>query len=105
VKIATLCETHNVGMIPHATGPISVAALTHTLGAFSGPVLMECGSVPKPAYLPQGPDFRNGKLWPRDALGLGVEFDPKGADLVSDITERSAPIPMYHRPDGSITNW
>lgn len=105
MKIATLCETHNVGMIPHATGPISVAALTHTLGAFSGPVLMECGSVPKPAYLPQGPDFRNGKLWPRDALGLGVEFDPKGADLVSDITERSAPIPMYHRPDGSITNW
>src|SRR5450756_483963 len=50
MKIATLCEAHNVGMIPHGTGPISVAALTHTLGAFSGPVLMECGSVPKPAY-------------------------------------------------------
>jgi L-alanine-DL-glutamate epimerase-like enolase superfamily enzyme len=105
MKIATLCETHNVGMIPHGTGPISVAALTHTLGAFSGPVLMECGSVPKPSYLPQGPDFRHGKLWPRDAPGLGVEFDPKGADLISEITERSAPIPIYFRPDGSITNW
>ena len=58
MKIATLCETHNVGMIPHGTGPISIAALTHTLGAFSGPVLMECGSLPKPAYLPQGADFR-----------------------------------------------
>jgi len=105
VKIATLCETHNVGLIPHATGPISVAALTHTLGAFSGPVLMECGNLPKPSYIPQGADFHNGKLWPRDAPGLGVEFDPKGLDLLSEITERSAPIPIYHRPDGSLTNW
>jgi galactonate dehydratase len=105
MKIATLCETYNMGLIPHATGPISVAALTHTLGAFSGPVLMECGSLPKPDYLPQGPDFRNGKLWPRDAPGLGVEFDPKSVDLISEITERSAPIPIYRRPDGSLTNW
>ncbi len=105
MKIAVLCETHNVGMIPHATGPISVAALTHALSAFSGPALMECGSVPTPPYLPQGPDFRNGKLWVREAPGLGVEFDPKGADLLSEIVERSAPIPLYHRPDGSITNW
>ena len=105
MKIATLCETHNVGLIPHATGPISVAALTHTLGAFSGPVLMECGNLPKPAHLPQGADFHNGKLWPRDAPGLGVEFDPKGLEVLAEITERSAPIPIYHRPDGSITNW
>ena len=105
VKIAALCETHNVGMIPHGTGPISVAALTHTLGVFSGPVLMECSNLPKPAYLPQGADFHNGKLWPRDAPGLGVEFDPKGLDLLAEITERSAPIPIYRRPDGSITNW
>jgi L-alanine-DL-glutamate epimerase-like enolase superfamily enzyme len=92
-------------MIPHATGPISLAALTHTLGVFSGPVLMECGGVPKPPYLPQGVDFHNGKLWPREAPGLGVEFDPAGASLLSDITERFAPTPIYHRPDGSITNW
>ena len=105
MKIATLCETHYVGMIPHGTGPISLAALTHTLGTFPGPVLMECSGVPKAPHLPQGPDFRNGKLWPREAPGLGVEFDPKGADLISEITERSAPIPLYHRPDGSITNW
>ena len=105
MKIAALCETHNVGMIPHGTGPISVAALTHTLGAFSGPVLMECPGLPQPAYLPQGAEFHNGKLWPRDAPGLGVEFEPKGVDLLAEITERSAPIPLYRRPDGSITNW
>jgi galactonate dehydratase len=105
MKIAALCETHNVGMIPHATGPISLAALTHTLGVFSGPVLMECGGVAKPPYLPQGVDFRNGKLWPHEAPGLGVEFDPAGASLPSDITQHFAPTPIYHRPDGSITNW
>ena len=105
MKIAALCETHNVGLIPHSTGPISLAALTHALGAFSGPVLMECGGVPKPPYLPQGVDFRNGKLWPRDKPGLGVEFDPAGASLLSEITEHYAPTPVYRRPDGSMTNW
>ena len=27
------------------------------------------------------------------------------ADLLAEITERSAPIPIYRRPDGSLTNW
>ncbi len=105
MKIATLCETHYVGMIPHACGPIALAALTHTLGAFPGPVLMECGRDPSVPYLKQGADFRKGKLWPRESPGIGVEFDPAGCDLLSDITERSTPIPLFRRPDGSITNW
>jgi L-alanine-DL-glutamate epimerase-like enolase superfamily enzyme len=105
MKIAALCETHYVGMIPHGTGPIALAALTHALGAFPGPVLMECGGDPSVPYLPQAADFRNGKLWPRDAPGLGVELDEKGIDFITEISERSAPIPIYYRPDGSITNW
>lgn len=107
MKIATLCETHNVGMIPHFTGPIAVSALVHTLGAFSGPVLMEIGGAgPKPkSYLPQSFDFHSGRLWPNSRPGLGVEFDPKRAELVAEITERHAPIPTFHRPDGSLTNW
>ena len=107
VKIAALCETHYVGMIPHFTGPISVAALVHVLGALPVPVLMEIGGpAPRqPSYLTQGCTFRDGKLWPEARPGLGVEFDPTGAELIAEITERSAPIPMYHRPDGSITNW
>ncbi|MCJ7549068.1 MAG: mandelate racemase/muconate lactonizing enzyme family protein [Anaerolineae bacterium] len=107
VKIAALCETHYVGMIPHFTGPISVAALVHLLGSQPVPALMEIGgAAPKlPPHLKQASTFRDGKLWPLDQPGLGVEFSPSGADLVSEITERSAPIPMYRRPDGSITNW
>ena len=107
LKIAALCDTHFIGLIPHFTGPISLAALTHTLGWYPGSVLMEWGGgVGKDLpYLPQSIDFHNGKLWPRAAPGIGVEFDPKGADHLADITERSAPIPIYRRPDGSMTNW
>jgi L-alanine-DL-glutamate epimerase-like enolase superfamily enzyme len=107
MKIAALCETHYVGLIPHFTGPISEAALVHACGAFSGPVLMEMlgngpGNIP---HLPERYDFRNGKMWPNDRPGLGVTLDTKPLQLVAEVTERSRPIPMLHRPDGSITNW
>ena len=107
MKIATLCETHNVGMIPHFTGPVSVAALVHTLSTFSGPVLMEIpGAGPRQeAHLPQSFDFRNGKLWPNSRPGLGVNFEPDKAELVAEVTEHYAPIPSFRRPDGSLTNW
>jgi len=39
MKIAALCETHYVGMIPHATGPVATAALVHALSTFPGPQL------------------------------------------------------------------
>jgi L-alanine-DL-glutamate epimerase-like enolase superfamily enzyme len=107
VKIAALCETHYVGMIPHFTGPISLAALVHVLCALPVPVVTEiAGAAPRtPPYLTRGCDFRNGKLWPVARPGLGVEFDPAGADLIVEVTERHAPTPMFRRPDGSYTNW
>jgi L-alanine-DL-glutamate epimerase-like enolase superfamily enzyme len=106
-KIAALCETHYVGLIPHFTGPIATAALVHACGTFPGPVMMERtgdGHQEFP-YLSHHYDFRNGKLWPNQRPGLGVEVDPNQLELVAEITEPSQPIPLYHRPDGSITNW
>ena len=107
VKIAALCETHYVGMIPHFTGPVSVAALVHTLCALPVPALIEVGGdgLRTHGHLSQGYTFRQGRLWPEDRPGLGVEFDSTGADLVLEVTERYAPIPLFHRPDGSLTNW
>jgi len=107
MKIAAICETHFVGMIPHFTGPISTAALVHSLGAFSGPVLMEYNyggrTIP---YMPVGLDFRNGKLYPNERPGLGVEIDMTQlkplAEFTQPITNRAQ---TYFRPDGSITNW
>lgn len=107
LKIAALCETHYVGMIPHFTGPIALAALVHTLCALPVPAVMEItGAAPKtPPHLALGCDFHDGKLWPVPRPGLGVEFDPAGADLIAEITERRAPVPLFRRPDGSFTNW
>jgi galactonate dehydratase len=106
-KIADLCETHYVGLIPHFTGPISEAALVHICGIFSGPVLMEMtwGGKNPVSYLPECFDFNKGKLYPNQRPGLGVTFDPKGLNMFADVTERSQPVPIYHRPDGSYTNW
>ena len=107
MKISAICETHYVGIVPHFTGPIALAALVHSLAVFSGPVLLEIlGAAPAALpYLPQYVDFRSGKLWPNQRPGLGVEFDPKPLQMVAEVTRHSAPVPLLRRPDGSITNW
>jgi L-alanine-DL-glutamate epimerase-like enolase superfamily enzyme len=107
MKIAAICETHFVGIVPHFTGPIATAALVNCLGAFSGPLLMEYNyggrDIP---YLPQGLDFRNGKLYPNDRPGLGVEVDFKQLTRITEFNEPvTARAQTYFRPDGSITNW
>lgn len=107
MKQAAICETHYVGLVPHFTGPLSEAALVHCCGVFSGPSLMEMtgnGETEIP-HLPQKYDFRKGRMYPNRRPGLGVEFDPKQAKLVLEVTEHARPIPLYNRPDGSVTNW
>ncbi|MFN3325603.1 MAG: mandelate racemase/muconate lactonizing enzyme family protein [Bryobacteraceae bacterium] len=107
MKQAALCETHYVGLTPHFTGPVATAALVHCCGAFSGPVLMEMRGEGKQdlPHLPECYDFKNGKLWPNERPGLGVTFDPAKAQFALEVTERSRPVPILERPDGSFTNW
>lgn len=107
MKIAVLCETHYVGLIPHFTGPIATAALVHACNAFPGPVLTEMRGSRKQdlAHLPVSYDFRDGKLWPTDRPGLGVVVDTKPLKLVAEVTEPMEGAPLNRRPDGSITNW
>ena len=38
MKVAAICETHAVGIVPHFTGPIATAGLVNCLSTFSGPV-------------------------------------------------------------------
>jgi galactonate dehydratase len=107
MKIAALCETHFVGIVPHFTGPIATAALVNSLGTFSGPVLMEYNYQGRTLdYLPKCLDFKDGKLYPNDRPGLGVELDMKLLTQIAEITEPvTARAQTYFRPDGSITNW
>ena len=79
LKIANICETHFVGLIPHFTGPISEAAMVHLCGIFPGTALMEMlgrGDRSWP-YVLQGYDFRKGRMYPVARPGLGVEVDTK----------------------------
>lgn len=106
VKIAAICETHYVGIIPHFTGPIAEAAMVHLCAAFPGPALMEMlGTGQKYPYLKAGFDFRNGKLYPVRRPGLGVEVDTSQLQMILDVSERYAPLPPNQRPDGTVTNW
>ncbi|UCF36849.1 MAG: mandelate racemase/muconate lactonizing enzyme family protein [Acidobacteriota bacterium] len=107
LKISALCDTHYVGLVPHFTGAVATAALAHVCGIFPGPVMMEIlRDKPRDEpHLPESFDFREGKVWPNDRPGLGVEFDPAKAELLLEITEASRPIPMLERTDGSFTNW
>ena len=109
-KLAAICETHYVGMIPHFTGPLSTAALVHVLGSSSpARCMMELagGEPEKPPYFNEDfLNFENGKLYLNPNPGLGVQFDPQKADFVMEITKKTEfPHPILRSPDGAIHNW
>jgi len=109
MKLSALCETHYVGQTPHFTGPIGEAALVHCTGVFPGPVLMEMTgeaiSLPHKFYLPECFDFAQGKLIPNQRPGLGVSFDSSKLKMFWEVDRHQQPITLFHRPDGSLTNW
>ena len=107
LKIAALCETHFVGMVPHFTGPIATAALVNCLGTFPGQVLMEYNYQGRTLpHLTQCLDFKNGKLYPNQRPGLGVTLDYKHLTQIAEFTQPvTAGAHNYSRPDGSLTNW
>jgi galactonate dehydratase len=105
-KVAALCETHSIGIVPHFTGPIATAALVHVLGPCSGPVLMEFNLVGKDLpHLPEWVEFKDGKIRLNKRPGLGVTLDKKPLKLLAEVTKPGPPRTTYTRPDGSITNW
>jgi L-alanine-DL-glutamate epimerase-like enolase superfamily enzyme len=105
MKVAAMCETHSVGIVPHFTGPISTAALVGCLSTFSGPVIMEYnfGGRPIP-YLPECLDFKAGKAYTNDRPGLGVTADLKQLKPISSV-DQPGRANLYRRPDGSLTHW
>jgi galactonate dehydratase len=107
MKIAAICETHFVGIVPHFTGPIATASLVNCLSTFSGPVLMEYNFQGRTLpHLPVCLDFKEGKLYPNERPGLGVELDMKQLTQITEVTQPvTARAQTYFRPDGSITNW
>jgi L-alanine-DL-glutamate epimerase-like enolase superfamily enzyme len=105
MKVAGMCETHSVGIVPHFTGPIATAALVGCLSTYSGPVIMEYNfggrAIP---YLPECLDFKAGKAYTNDRPGLGVTVDLKQCKLISSV-DQPGRANLYRRPDGSLTHW
>jgi L-alanine-DL-glutamate epimerase-like enolase superfamily enzyme len=105
MKIAAICETHAVGIIPHFTGPIATAALVNCLSTFSGPLMMEYNYGGRPiAHLPECLDFENGKAYMNDRPGLGVTAEMKLLKQIGEVTEPGRRN-VFVRPDGSLTHW
>ena len=105
MKVAALCETHAVGIIPHFTGPIATAALVHCLSTFSGRVMLEhYPGGPAVDYLPEWLDFKNGKAYTNQRPGLGVTADMKRLTQIGEVTEPGRRN-VLRRPDGSLTHW
>jgi galactonate dehydratase len=104
-KLATLCEAHSVGLVPHFTAPIATAAVIHALLPFPGVTLDEVFRPDLPPYLSEAYVFRKGKMYPSDRPGLGVVVDESRLNLVAEFADRG-PASLYqgeslHRPDGS----
>ena len=58
------------------------------------------------SYLPECLNFRDGKLYPNDRPGLGVEVDLTQLKQIAEFTEPNfLRGQIYYRTDGSITNW
>jgi len=105
MKIAALCEAHNIGVVPHFTAPLSTAAVSHCLFAISGPIINEIGRFPLEDYVNDSYDLRDGKLYPNDRPGIGASFHEDQVNLISEIdaarTEGLYQGEPYVRPDGS----
>jgi galactonate dehydratase len=106
IRICALCETHEVGIVPHFTGPIATAAQIHALGPYPYPVVFEYnyGTQPIP-YLNEFITFKEGKLYANDRPGLGVSVNMERLRLLATISEPGANRPTYYRPDGSQITW
>lgn len=107
MKIAAMCETHHIGLIPHFTGPIATATLVHCVAATSVPAIMEMSGGGRRVwpYLKQSYDLKDGKLQINDRPGNGCEADFSKLEMMAEYKERYAPIPTRERTDGSYTNW
>ena len=105
MKVAAICETHAVGIVPHFTGPVATAALANCLAPYPGPVLFEYNYGERPIdYLPECLDFKQGKLYTNDRPGLGVTVEMKLLKQVGEVTT-AIKRQIYNRPDGSLTHW
>jgi len=106
-KIAGWCETHFIDIAVHnPIGPVSTAACLHLNLATPNVLVQELPRRPGESMadvIASGHRWEDGWLIASDAPGLGVEVDWEGMARKYPFTHQN--LPLYHREDGSFTNW
>ena len=105
MKVAAICETHSVGIVPHFTGPDfdrGAGGLPFdVLRSRDHGVQFRRTDDSLPARMP---GFQSRQGYPNDRPGLGVTADVKQLKLISSV-DQPGRANLYRRPDGSLTHW
>ncbi|MBK8086451.1 MAG: galactonate dehydratase [Devosia sp.] len=105
-KIAGWCETHFIDLAVHnPIGPVSTAACLHLNLATPNMLVQELPRRPGESLadvIVSEHRWEGGWLVASDAPGLGLEVDWEGLERYPFVHEN---LPIYHREDGSFTNW
>ncbi|MBA62296.1 MAG: galactonate dehydratase [Planctomycetaceae bacterium] len=105
-KIAAMCESHYIPIAPHnPLGPVATAACVHMDLATSNFAVQECARPPGTILselFPTQVSWEDGFLYPTEAAGLGIEFNPAA---VRQYPPTSGDAPRLQRADGSYINW
>ncbi|MGC4046354.1 MAG: D-galactonate dehydratase family protein [Armatimonas sp.] len=106
-KIATLAEPFQVQTAWHGPGDIGPsihAANVHVDVAIPNFGVQEMVFFPEQVQevFPGAPEYRDGRLWPNEAPGLGCDIDEEKA---KKYPYKRAYLPVCRRRDGSVHDW
>ena len=97
IRICALCETHDIGIVPHFTGPIATAAQIHALGPYPQAVVFEYNYGTQPiSYSERVPHVQAGQALsersprprrdredgPAEAAGNDLGAGPESPDVL-----------------------
>jgi galactonate dehydratase len=105
-KIAAMAEAHHINLATHnPLGPVTAAASAHLNLVLPNVSVQEqpWPEFPPSPVLTAGPVLTPGRIRPAERPGLGIELDLAVARRLDH--RGPAPLPVYHRRDGSFTNW
>ncbi len=106
-KIATLAEPFQIQTAWHGPGdigPATHAANVHVDVSIPNFGIQEMVFFPDVVHevFPGAPEYRDGRLWPSEAPGLGCDIDEKAA---AKYPYERAYLPVCRRRDGSVHDW
>jgi len=106
-KIAALAEPYGIQTAWHGPGdigPSTHSANVHVDVSIPNFGIQEMVHFPEAVHevMPGAPQYRDGRLWPNEAPGLGCDVDEEAA---KKYPYKRAYLPTTRRADGSVHDW